>query len=342
MPSDKDLPVFPSLDAAADHHNAKGYRSVWINSLTRILQWTSRNPILYRGERFHVVYFGVFAALAVLLQVTAAVFYMWTRGVSAVDLALLSVAGMAGNVVGVKVFHLSVVRGHSGGIRAALNQTSMYSQGGVIGTFTGLVVYTWLSGINSLIVLDSAALSGALCLAIGRLGCHNYGCCHGHPTRSPISVRYNHPAAKVVRLHPELSNVPLVPTQFYSFFANASIFALLLYLAQLNTYHGVLLLVFALTHNGFRVFIERFRMRTNEPCYARIAVVIAAVAVLYTLAHIPAGWHLSEPPVHPVSFASLRVFLTTQPVVIVVCCLLGLISGLFYGVHGRTLGRHFG
>ena len=74
--------------------------------------------------------------------------------------------------------------------------------------------------------------------------------------------------------------------------------------SQLNTYNGVVLMLFAVSHNGFRVFVERFRMRKNESSYARIALIIPGIATAITVAHMAGGLPLAELLNYPIGLWS--------------------------------------
>jgi prolipoprotein diacylglyceryltransferase len=178
---------------------------------------------------------------------------------------------------------------------------------------------------------------------VGRLGCHNYGCCYGKPTQSRWAVVYTHPQAKVLRLQPQLTGIPLVPTQIYSAAFNFALFGLLLLVVASLPWDGLAFLVFLLAYNGFRMVIDPWRGRTSgEPPYAKVAAGIIALGMLYLGAHaIFAGQIFPYRPLDdPISLAGYITFLGSHWDALVGSLGVGLVAFVFYGVHGKTLGRH--
>ncbi len=81
-----------------------------------------------------------------------------------------------------------------------------------------------------LALLDAFAIGVPLAQIFGRMGCLNYGCCHGTECSSDhqFGIRYFNPQTKVLRYEPKLRGKRLHPTQVYSALANLVIYLLML------------------------------------------------------------------------------------------------------------------
>jgi prolipoprotein diacylglyceryltransferase len=131
-------------------------------------------------------------------------------------------------------------------------------QGGFL-VVTACVVGVALGwGLPLLTVLDCFVLGLPLGHAIGRVGCHGNGCCHGRPTRSRLAVRYTHPDAKAVWAS-GLGGVPLHPVQLYSAGGNLALFAVLNLLALEPRAPGLLAALYLLLGASGRFAVEFLR-----------------------------------------------------------------------------------
>jgi phosphatidylglycerol---prolipoprotein diacylglyceryl transferase len=93
----------------------------------------------------------------------------------------------------------------------------------------------------------------ALGQALGRIGCFMAGCCFGRPTDLPWGVVFTHPNT----LAPP--NIPLHPTQLYSFLAGIGIFVVLMALYSRRKFAGQIFIWYLILHSTARLFVERFR-----------------------------------------------------------------------------------
>lgn len=131
-------------------------------------------------------------------------------------------------------------------------------QGGFVLAAGGVCLTALAFDLRLLLVLDSFALAMPLGHALGRVGCHTYGCCHGRPTRSPLALRYTNPESKAV-WRSGLAGVPLHPTQLYSAAGNALLFVLLAALATRPLVPGQLAAAYLVLGPAGRFVIEFLR-----------------------------------------------------------------------------------
>ncbi|MCA9666467.1 MAG: prolipoprotein diacylglyceryl transferase [Myxococcales bacterium] len=142
--------------------------------------------------------------------------------------------------------------------RAALLSTAFAWQGGFVLTVGGVAFVGALLGVEPLLLLDTFALALPLGHAIGRLGCHTYGCCHGKPTRGRVAIVYTNPEAKAVRVS-RLGGVALHPAQLYAVGTNLLVFAVLDQLAGWTLPAGLIAASYLMLHSACRFVVERFR-----------------------------------------------------------------------------------
>ncbi len=310
------------------------------------LSGLNSNPVLLKGRSFQVVRYGVFAAMNTFLTASMLLFYLHTKG-HAFQTSLFLVLGFcwAGGVVGVKLFHVAALgRAFFKDVKACMNQTAMYSQGGILGIFCALVIAGLAENIPLSIILDGAAFGAVIGLACGRLGCYSYGCCFGKPTKCTFSVTYGHPESKVLRLTPHLKDTPLFPTQFYACYANLFLFVLFTIVARAFPFDGLVTLLFVVLYNGFRIVIENYRFKSPGPDFRKTAMGIGIGLLLLIFPYLTlTGQIFRHSPFHyPMSIHSYVDFLCSGPAVFGPILLVSFASLLFYGIHGKNLGEHLG
>lgn len=131
-------------------------------------------------------------------------------------------------------------------------------QGGLIAATVGAVTIAAVNQLDMLLFLDTFCLGLPLGHAIGRLGCHSYGCCHGKPTCWAPGIRYTNPDSKAV-WDSGLAGVELHPTQFYSALGNLGLFLLLNLLATSELKAGMIGACYLILGSFGRVVIEFYR-----------------------------------------------------------------------------------
>ncbi len=186
-------------------------------------------PVLARFGRFTVVWFGLLAAIGgglAMLLVLARLFQAGVEPLRFAWLLFLVVPLLA--VVGSRL--LVVLLHELPSLRRdplrTLFRPGFAFQGGFVVVTAGVIAVALGYRVPLLTLLDCFVLGLPLAHAVGRLGCHSYGCCHGRPTDGPIAIRYTHPDSKVV-WGSGLAGVPLHPVQLYSAAGNLALFLVL-------------------------------------------------------------------------------------------------------------------
>jgi phosphatidylglycerol:prolipoprotein diacylglycerol transferase len=93
--------------------------------------------------------------------------------------------------------------------------------------------------------------------AIGRLGCFAAGCCFGKPASVPWAVTFTDVYA--ARQVGTPMDTALHPAQIYESLACFLIFFLLLWLAPRKSFHGQVVLTYAVLYSCFRFAVEFVR-----------------------------------------------------------------------------------
>ena len=216
--------------------------------------------VLARFKGFTVVNFGLFAAIGGALAAYLVLARQIQAGMEPQKYALL-LFGLIPLliVVGSRVFVLALEwREFIGAPLQTLRKPGFAFQGGFLAGSAGFVVLVLAHDLGPLLLADTFALVIPLGHAFGRIGCHTYGCCHGRPTRSWLSIRYHDPDAKAVRVS-GLEGVPLHPTQLYSASANLAIFGAINALAAGEFRPGQLAGAYLLLEGTGRFFMEFLR-----------------------------------------------------------------------------------
>jgi len=310
-------------------------------------------PVLFRTGNFIIVTTGIINSLAAVLSFLCAL-YLYHR----IFPLEAGEKDFAWNLAAVSIFSLVFSKGFHffalGRVffrnpKKHAAETAFYNQGGQFGVLLGTMWLAWFTDINFFGCMDINLTAGCLALALGRVGCYSYGCCHGRPTKSPFGIAYDHPDAKVLRLFPELKGIPLVPTQLISaLFTLLLFFTAILLLSHVSPRAGIVSMFLIIAYSGFRILIERYRLNVvdvnskqiRNDFYVRVARVILGIGIVYALILF---WlrtprlslnTISWPDFHP------GVYLTT-PVYVEVSLALFTIYMLAWSVHYKKLGQHF-
>lgn len=129
--------------------------------------------------------------------------------------------------------------------------------GGMLSGVLFLTLYSYYQKINFLMILDMFSPLGMLSMAIARWGCFASGCCFGRPTDVPWAVTFTNQIAH--RIHPDLPNVPIHPTQIYLSFNALIIFMILNILYRRKKFHGQIFFSSLLFYGIGRFLIEYYR-----------------------------------------------------------------------------------
>jgi phosphatidylglycerol:prolipoprotein diacylglycerol transferase len=104
--------------------------------------------------------------------------------------------------------------------------------------------------------LDILALTGCVAEGVGRWGCFFSGCCWGTPTDLPWAVTFPEIGR---RLHADLPDVPIHPTQIYMSLNSWAILGVLVLLYRKKRFHGRIISVYVMLYAITRFFIEFVR-----------------------------------------------------------------------------------
>lgn len=300
-------------------------------------------PILYKGNNFNIVNFGLFAALNVYIIITILYFYMMSKGVKLHYPAGLWIVFISlCTILFAKILHPFVIGLRSFSIKKHFRETAMYNQGGEFGAILALLTLSYVENLNLVLVLDGACLAAPLGLFFGRLGCYSYGCCSGKVKMNEgFSTIYTNPNAKILRVKPELVNTPLFPIQLYTSLFNLVLFILLLILVKIGVWNGFIVLTYLVLYNGFRVLTEGYR-NTENSIYTKISwgyIIIGTVLWILTLAN--PSWQTYTPTIIPFTLDNYIEITIFNMKVLPWSLLVFFISFIYYGVHGKKLGQHF-
>ncbi|MFC1500907.1 prolipoprotein diacylglyceryl transferase family protein [Elusimicrobiota bacterium] len=308
-------------------------------------------PVLFKWKNIYFLNIGLINALAAVLTALCAM-YFFKRMFPEVTQGngWIWIIGMIPIIVLVtsKVFHYFVLgREFLAHPIKHLAETAFYNQGGQLGILIGILWFAYYTDINFFVCFDIGCLSGCLCVAVGRMGCYSYGCCFGIESKSRFSVRYTNPDSKVLRLYPEKANIPLVPTQLISAAFALLLFFVMLWILSLSPKAGILSVFFIFAYNGFRVFIEKYRVniinlatkkRSNKLLvFSKIILGSGLIYLVYVLwmeaPHISLG--------RSFSFIEYKNDILMNPTVIVAMLIVFFLHVLAYGIHYKKLGQHF-
>lgn len=236
------------------------------------LDWLADRVILFRFGDLIFVSYGLFAALGGLLAMTWLSVLLLGQGLTRTELAAMLLAGAAGILVFTRVAAIALdFRMLLRDPIRVLRSAAFTTWGGVIALLLTSVLFSWLTGVRLLLLMDAIACAVPLAHAIGRIGCLTYGCCFGKPTSMPWGISYRDPNAKAVRAG-GLHGVPLHPSPLYEAAWNLGIFALLNGLAFSGAPQGVPAASYALLYGAGRLLIEFTRDNSQRIVWRFVAV----------------------------------------------------------------------
>lgn len=315
--------------------------------LIKSLAFLNNNPVMLKTESFHLVYFGLFAALGAMASLSIFCFYLHLRGFfSGLPVLPVALAFTMGDMIGVKVlYYISLGSKFFQNPKGYLNETTMYNQGGLMGMVLVGTAIGLINNINLLIMFDAMVIACSFALFLGRLGCYNYGCCFGKPTCSHMHVKYHFDSSKIIRTNPEFKDVPLVPTQLYTAYFDLFMFIVFTGIALLYPADGLITLTFVVLFNGFRVCIQKYRFTepSDQLNYTKMAVFyfVFGLSIWLFLFLINGGKLIVQPLQNPLTFAAWVQFVLTATGLMSSMVVIGIIVFVFHGLHGRKLGTHF-
>jgi phosphatidylglycerol:prolipoprotein diacylglycerol transferase len=262
-------------------------------------------PYFLQFERFSIAAYPFMFGLA--LAVAGSVFVLLLRSTGATlraraNLFLLIVLAVV--VGGRLMYGIMYWREARTQLRAFLDFTGggevLY--GSLLAAALVAVTAGRLARIPAKSVLDAAAVSAPLGVAIGRIGCFCYGCCYGTPTQLPIGVRFPkmiNTEGNIVGSLPFLAHVcdnlisaaasrsaPIHPVQLYEFVADLLLFVVLALTWKCRRFAGRLAPLFIFGYCAIRFCMEF--LRTEErygplSVYQCLSIVIGLAAMAWFL-----------------------------------------------------------
>ncbi|NQV19761.1 MAG: prolipoprotein diacylglyceryl transferase [Armatimonadetes bacterium] len=222
-----------------------------IHHCKKIICLLNKNPLLIKTKTFHIVYFGIFAAVGVFAFCSIFLFYIDAKCYTFhysyfIIFGIIYICLLVFN----KIFHIFAIgRDFFSSPSFYLNQTAMYNQSGIFAMIISIFIISYLENIPLIIALDGAAYAVVIALFFGRIGCFNYGCCFGKPSNNYFTVIYTNLNSKILRLYPELKNVAVIPTQLYSALFNLILFILFTINIKLLPLNGSITILFIVLYN---------------------------------------------------------------------------------------------
>ena len=302
--------------------------------------------ILYQGQSFTLVGFGLFVGIGTLLATLHAIFYLGAYQIVPQNFQIsqlaLSVAVVA-PISGYLMTRLLDIKTWLSGQKSFIEYIRTVSFG-LWGSLTGgLLIITAFATINHIPVLalmDAFALGVPLAQAFGRLGCLNYGCCHGTECSSKHQpgIRYFDSRTKVLRFNPELKGKRLHPTQLYSVFANTAIYLSILTLSIFwdDRPVGMLIAIYMGLYG-----VKRFNIEFLRGEFPRVYFSGLTIWQWFSVSFIALGLAIMTYALTGgVSVGALSVsggFQSLQATLAVIIAA-PVIMGLAYGTHGRKIG----
>ncbi len=160
------------------------------------------HPVLFELFGFQIPAFGVMMALAFLVSVWWLMHRARQAGENPDTYLEAAPWLIIAALVGARLFYFvwfpeTFLKDPAG---ALLDRGGLVWYGGLIGIILGMLVFTRIRKIPFYKFTDLVTPSGALGLAIGRIGCFLAGCCYGGPCALPWAVVY--PAGHETHPHP--------------------------------------------------------------------------------------------------------------------------------------------
>jgi phosphatidylglycerol---prolipoprotein diacylglyceryl transferase len=164
--------------------------------------------------------------------------------------------------------------------------------GGLILGSINLIIFSFQYQLPLLCLTDSLVIGLSFGQILGRLGCLNYGCCHGVECNNKSwFLKYRHPNSKVYRTDQKLVGKPLYPTQIISSISNLIIWSILIYMAYTNNNMatGILTITYLILFSLKRFIIEFFRgelPRTNYLTFTLwqwLSIILFSIGIYITI-----------------------------------------------------------
>ncbi len=297
---------------------------------------------LFRGQSITVTTFGLFIGSGFFLAALHTWFFLGfsEAGLSIHDLIWFALIISVGIPFGAYTMSriVDLPRLISGEISFSrfLRIPGFALWGGLLSGGLLILGVTSLQEWNTLQVFDAIVLGLPLAQALGRIGCLNYGCCHGREcTRGP-AITYHHLETKVLRTYKQLRGIPLFPTQIYSAIANTLIYLTLVSLVVFRSGMplGLLTATYLILYGLKRLLIEFLRGEYPRTIYGRLTL-----WQWFSLGFVLLGtvllFHLGPELTVGSTIEGMALLKTMLPWTF----LTSLLVAAAYSIHGRKVGK---
>ncbi|NQV16444.1 prolipoprotein diacylglyceryl transferase [bacterium] len=303
--------------------------------------------VLYQGESFTFVSFGLIVGLGALMASLHTWFYLGSYHilspiVHANQLALsLALGGPLSAYIITRLLDIKTWLSGEKSFIEYIRTVSFGLWGGLVGGMLIVTTFATITQTPLLALLDAFAVGFPLAQMLGRLGCLNYGCCHGNECSSDhqFGIRYFNAQTKVLRYDPKLKGKRLHPTQIYSALANFAIYLtmLTLWLVWDARAGGALAATFMVLYGLKRFMVELLRGE-----FPRVYLYGLTLWQWFSLSFIVLGLgtavfvilfgQANQPGDFGSGFESMQSGLG-------ILAGASLIMGLVYGTHGKKIGQ---
>ena len=301
--------------------------------------------VLIQGQSFTIVSFGLLVGLGAILGLMNTWFYLGAYQVlphfsQSNQLALaLAVGAPVSAYIVTRLLDMKTWLSGEKTFLEYIRTVSFGLWGGLVGGLLILTSFAVATGTSMLGLFDAFALGVPLAQAFGRVGCLNYGCCHGKECSShQFGITYQNKQTKVLRYDPELKGKRLHPTQMYSIIANLIIYTTMLIIMlnwdsrPMGMMAGVYMTLYGLKRFGVEFlrgeFPRVFFYGLTVWQWFSLSFIGLGLGVMTSVLYAGVG---SGAMIVPAGFQAISA---TAGILVLAATILG----LSYGTHGRKLG----
>jgi len=302
--------------------------------------------VLYQGLSFTFVSFGLLVGLGAFIGMIHIWFYLGSYQIlpSAIQANHLALSLALGAPLSAYVItRLLDIKSWLSGEKQFIEYIRTVSfglWGGLVGGLFILTGFSILTQTPLWALLDAFAIGVPLAQVMGRIGCLNYGCCHGIEcgNHHKFGIRYTHDQTKVLRYNPKLKGKRLYPTQIYSALANLLIYLVIvsIWLIWDNRPIGVLAASYMTLYGLKRFSVEFLRGEFPRVYFQGLtlwqwfSLSFMALGLGTLLFIVMTGQVIGSGDFE----AGLQSMKTAMGVLLATAVIMGLV----YGTHGKKIG----
>jgi hypothetical protein len=182
----------------------------------------------------------------------------------------------------------------------------------------------------------------AFCLPIGesiaRIGCYVYGCCWGKETNGKLGIIYSSVHARVIRDNPHLLGKKLYPVQLIGMAAHLAQFIMFVALLPLLQHHGMMTIMYLITHPIIRVVLEQFRQDNRGKLFGPFTHTNLYSAIQFAAGLVLLGIISISGTTVTLTLTSPLVLMFEQPQILAYLILIFALAAVAFGVHINSVG----